>query len=343
MRKLAYEVAGQLGGEQRGMESVEQSTAEQPNNRTKGRWERLLEADRRLAKRVEAVEKSGTIRIAAAGVAVVGIFILGGTIWQILSDYEARSAERIERAWARLLLPAGGNIGKASGLQTLLDAGTPLDDVDLSCQAIGDFDDASKTCSNAPIFRGFTYVDAKRRGHNDRVTVGNLNLSDASMMEFTIRNVFMSDVRLDRAVWYDCLVEDSYINSGYAPERIENCALRNSVFYLDFDKTELGNVEVSGSIFTTFPAGEVARAWAWADNRPNISASGSGSETEISNLHRGVTLCRPLPAGTSLPEQDPRTHEKHAMPECEIMTWEQAKEAYPKGQKEDPIDAFDGT
>lgn len=115
--------------------------------------------ERFLAPGARAIEHSKIVQLAGMVAAVVTVISVILTMEQVQEDLadrkeerESRRAERIERAWTRLLTRAGGNIGKGEALNTLIAEGQNLSGLDLSCEAIGGWDDSAKKCNKPPIF-----------------------------------------------------------------------------------------------------------------------------------------------------------------------------------------------
>ena len=101
-----------------------------------------------------------------AGIAgVVTFLVILATAYQINEDITDRVAERsmrreeaISRAWERLLVCAAGNTGKGDALTLLFREGAKLDNVDLSCRAVGDWQEGR--CNRPPIFAGVQIAGA---------------------------------------------------------------------------------------------------------------------------------------------------------------------------------------
>ena len=63
------------------------------------------------------------------------------------AERENARLDRIERAWNRVLRPAGGNTGKGEAVSYLINQGVSLEGLDLSCEV----DEISGTCENPQI------------------------------------------------------------------------------------------------------------------------------------------------------------------------------------------------
>lgn len=129
---------------------------------------RYIEA--KLAPVMKAVGASNLLRLG-------GIVVAGLTFVMILVDIvdraderEDRRGARIERAWARIQLKMGGDIGKGNAINTLIRADERVSEADFSCAVAGiwektnisgkttvltDWD--SEQCKDRPVFSGVDF------------------------------------------------------------------------------------------------------------------------------------------------------------------------------------------
>ncbi len=120
----------------------------------------MIPTETRAHRLVTWMETSWGTRLAA----VAGIWLILATLVGFWSEYTIRAEERAARAeeaefrklaqiataWEILLTRAGGNIGKGNALNTLIAMGQQVRGSDLSCEAIGDFENGE--CINPPQF-----------------------------------------------------------------------------------------------------------------------------------------------------------------------------------------------
>lgn len=108
----------------------------------------------------------GTRIVAALGVWAIAltIFAFWGEMVVRREERQARTEEaefrrlaQIATAWEVLLTRAGGDIGKGNALNTLIAAGHEIQYTDLSCEAIGEFEDG--VCVNPPQFNNVVLGD----------------------------------------------------------------------------------------------------------------------------------------------------------------------------------------
>ncbi len=103
--------------------------------------------------------------------AALGIWALVVTIITLRQDITVRSEERADRieeaefrklaqiatAWELLLTRAGGDIGKGNALNTIVEGGSQIVGADLSCEAVGIFEDG--TCISPPIYTNVRFSE----------------------------------------------------------------------------------------------------------------------------------------------------------------------------------------
>lgn len=117
-------------------------------------------------------------------VAAIGFGAILLTYTSILVDLQDRDDERISRNLDRLLQRAPGETGKARAFAALLDSGTYVDGMDLSCKAIGNFDDAGYRCNQPPSFDGLFYNGADTHIYNIKFHGDNFNTVVVSNLFF---------------------------------------------------------------------------------------------------------------------------------------------------------------
>lgn len=110
---------------------------------------------------------SEAAKLVAGLAGVIAFLVVLATAYQINEDITDRVAERsmrreeaISRAWERLLVRAAGNTGKGDALTLLFREGAKLDNVDLSCRAVGDWQEGR--CNRPPIFAGVQIAGAAK-------------------------------------------------------------------------------------------------------------------------------------------------------------------------------------
>ncbi|MCM2396207.1 hypothetical protein NBH19_08960 [Rhizobium sp. S95] len=112
----------------------------------------LRRLDRCLRPARDMLERSALAHLVVIAAGAFTVYQL----WVDLDDRRAervsRREERVERAWNRLITPAGGNTGKGAALNLLLEERQDLVAVDFSCRTIGVWNETEKKCLNPPIF-----------------------------------------------------------------------------------------------------------------------------------------------------------------------------------------------
>jgi hypothetical protein len=79
------------------------------------------------------------------------------TLLGILQDLRDRRDERVERAWNHLMTRMGGESDKGRSLNILLSNGEATAEIDLSCEAVGEWDSTNKLCVRPTRFYGVKY------------------------------------------------------------------------------------------------------------------------------------------------------------------------------------------
>lgn len=134
--------------------------------RTRGKIEtesRHQNEPERLSARIAyLLESVPEIRIASKFAAFVSFLVLLATAYQIIVEIDNRKLEReiwrqsqITNAWSNLLRPVGGNTGKGDALNFLLSQNINMYHVDLSCRAVGVWEEE---CINPAIFSGVDFT-----------------------------------------------------------------------------------------------------------------------------------------------------------------------------------------
>lgn len=115
--------------------------------------------DASLANAIARIRRSGFVKLAGVLLAVVSVVIAFFTAAAVLveldnarRDRETRTIGEIERAMSRLMLPAGGNIGKGEALNALVKLDVRIEGLDLSCRQVGLWDAANHRCEKRPEF-----------------------------------------------------------------------------------------------------------------------------------------------------------------------------------------------
>ena len=300
----------------------------------------LATIDQRLARLVANFEGSGFVRLFTILAGIGGFLVLIGTAWQIWSDYEDRDIDRVNRAWERLLLRAGGNTGKSDALRVLMDKNVRLSALDLSCRSIGGYLDR---CTNPSVFDEIVLNDDVADGFDlSEQSIGVLNISGGSAEGWNLSGSRVGKLNVDGArfgaktadaTFDECrIVNTRIVDEIFGASSLE-CELTGSEIYIRM--YESGSVDIR----------PIEHAWAWADSPPRLFTyfAERGVETAksfpflASEEYQGdytVTLCAPPldSAGNPTPfDQRPTGHA--AWEACEPILKEVAASRYPEAYR----------
>lgn len=283
-----------------------------------------------------AVEKSPTAHLVALCAAIFGAYHLFIDLQdrreqreELRQSMASMSEERVERAWTRLLTPAGGNTGKGAALDVLFKERQSIDGVNLSCEAVGTWDAVGKTCRHRPIFASFV------RYHNDEEMEGagkygwgsgwtrdqsrrrgSANDPVFSQFEYLFANgglriaVPFAAASFAETVFTDMIWPGNIFNAEqFRDVEISFSDIRSATWQGDDLRAEISYADVSHSVFSTrsgtleisesnvtgvLISAEMAEAlsgnWAWADRPPFSYEDGRFSPLKPEILRR-IELC----------------------------------------------------
>lgn len=237
------------------------------------------------------------------------------TVYQILIDLRDRADERvirrdeaIARAWDRLLAPGVGNTGKGEALSMLVRERVGLDGVDLSCEALGNWDHQTATCRKPIIFAGVQLVGSPYElaftgGSIAKVDMRHAELSSPVLTDFSLHGDFRN-ARASGMAIYGTVIAGAFDGATLTQGHVIASNLE-----LDEGATPptLEAVNVSGTrigwIETLKPA-ELNRLFAWADMPPRrairlpihvpLDNHGLFEDTNVGlDILRHIRLCKP--------------------------------------------------
>lgn len=146
---------------------------------------------------------SEAAKLLAALAGVIGFGVVIYTAYQIkleLDDrvvqLDIRKDEAISRAWERLLRPAVGNTGKGDALTRLMKERVNIDEIDLSCQAIGNWNAADGRCNKAAMIAGAEIRDGRLFDIDFRYTEIFDALIYRTQLRADFRNAQLNSLRL---------------------------------------------------------------------------------------------------------------------------------------------------
>jgi hypothetical protein len=289
--------------------------------------------------------ESPAARNVTALAALVGFGVVLFTALQIKLDLDDRAAEReirrdeaIERAWARLLTRAGGNVGKGGALTTLHREGVFLNAIDLSCRALGDWDFATERCVRRVIFGDIELAGAFDQG---KLTAATLDFTDAYIENPSVSNALVLHLGLDRAVVSSPSVRDSIVSITAGESSWMDGTLAGSTLTaLPGARIRLQRMDVSGSTLEGLASGAIGAhagdLYYWADSPPLDSllngatvAIGAPNPVLRAELRRTLQACMPPRRdGQAIPL--PRAERPRlGVYSCEKVSLEDAEAAFP--------------
>ncbi|WP_045023019.1 hypothetical protein [Agrobacterium arsenijevicii] len=233
-----------------------------------------------------------------------------------------RAEERIERAWNSLLLRSGGNTGKGEHISFLIKSGRNLEGVDLSCEAIGQYNNENRRCIKEPIFSN---VDIAQPGSMARVTLESMYTVVKSVGAIPVISQPPNPVQAElgkstfvglkalSAIWnFDKLKGTTFLGSGLDENFFYNKPVDLNIGYSDLSFSYMTTDIITPNVFKTNVSGVVyeidtsdaskrfgrlvqwnaAGNWAWADVPP-LQFSEDGLAASPAGLLRGIVLCDP--------------------------------------------------
>lgn len=219
---------------------------------TQAPWENLRKLasridrlDRKLKPAVRYVESSAIAHLVGYSVALLSLASIIMTLVQVQIDLSAQETERavqqeerVERAWTRLMMPIGGNMGKGYALNLVLQDGTDLNALDLSCKNVGTWNEKTQTCEKPPIF------DKIKIDHNG------LNLTDyKSAMSGDIEPYFKK-IRDDDAINIDAFNMATVVSSSFSGSYLDSFEADELMFFnTDFSLTYWENIPKKAGIY----------------------------------------------------------------------------------------------
>ena len=172
-----------------------------------------------------------SIGIAKFFISIISILAIAFTIFQINYDLiskeeerEQREIDRVQFAWSQLLTRAGGDTGKGDMLNYLLDKRKILDGLDLSCRAIGIWENGE--CISRPVFSGL-------RLGNDRV-IQNTDFSYTEIRFLTANNGGFFYNRLNGVLGAGWIVRNQKLLTLFGSFGCTECYFQDVNFKPDF-------------------------------------------------------------------------------------------------------------
>ncbi|MGF9693790.1 hypothetical protein AAIH46_13315 [Rhizobium sp. 0TCS1.26] len=233
-----------------------------------------------------------------------------------------RAEERIERAWNSLLLRSGGNTGKGEHISFLIKSGRGLEGVDLSCEAIGQYNSENRACIKEPIFSN---VDIARPDSMTRVMMESMYTmvkrvgaipeisQPPSPVQAEIGKSTFIELKALSAIWnLDRLKSTTFLGSSLDENFFYNKPVDLNIGYSDLSFSYMTTDIINPNVFKTNVSGVVyeidisdaprrfarlvkwnaAGNWAWADVPP-LQFSENGLTASPAGLLRGIVLCDP--------------------------------------------------
>ncbi|MBL0375259.1 hypothetical protein JJB09_24905 [Rhizobium sp. KVB221] len=284
-----------------------------PKRRLFGRIDAALEPVR------ESIDNSAVLHFIAIMFAVLTGVVTIGTMWQITTDISDRQTEREEareerlsRAWAHLMTPVGGQSGKGAAMNVILLSGGRIDQVELSCRKIGDWDQRTGKCANPPVLDGVAFGISSRGNIFDwgtknfplfsDITFTNSDFSGVSLYPRDFANVRFEASNLEGATIHeDAKVSLFAVSLKRAKIYYEADVafaenISNAIFFFEDGGLMLKGQSISAP--AAF-APEFSNAWFWADEPPVLTRSVGWNDkgpTDTSFLDRiasNIRICDP--------------------------------------------------
>lgn len=283
--------------------------SEKPRRRQTSYFRVFKLLDYWLRRPVEAIQNSAAIKIVAA---IVAAF----TIYQLLVDLDDRKGERlerdearVERAWARIFAPFGGDTGKGESLSLLAQRGRIISGTDLSCETTGTWDRDKRDCVASPIYTGLdlaVFRVAPNQPEDEGITPGFPKLRGDTLLRARADDFSYIGDNFDGAVFENSSIRRSQFIFLSAPPILFHNDVRGSI--LLFSSTpQLKRNNLTDTILSfsqNFKANEIdiqidQSNWAWADRPPKVQfkiveGDKTGPNSLFETVPFGVTLCDPI-------------------------------------------------
>ena len=267
--------------------------------------------DESLRRPVELIQNSAAIKIVAALVA-------GFTIYQLLVDLDDRRGERlerdearVERAWARIFAPYGGDTGKAEALSFLAQRGRIISGTDLGCETTGAWDRDKSDCVVSPIYTGldlavFRIALGSQQPEDKGITPGFPNLQGSTLLRAQADNFLYFGDNFDGAIFENSSLRRSqFVFSSGPPILLHNDIRGSTLLFSRTPQLERNNLtDATLSFDQIFTANEIdihidQSNWAWADRPPKVQfqiIDPNKTDPQILSeaVPFGVTLCDPI-------------------------------------------------
>lgn len=313
---------------------------------------------------VEFFDKSFVYRLLGIIIAIIGIpgAIVG--LWQLSSEFlpsyrEEQRQGAVDRAREVLLRRGAGETGKGKALQTLFDNGGSLDDLDLSCQALGTWNSDQGRCVARVKFEPFTL------GGQQMILIRRLNLADAEIKHITIDPmpggyVELSDINLENAAVSMFEGDGVKITGKFDSGWFEAMRLTRSIVQGSFDGATIqfanfsrSSIEITGKpmvfrfvdvswadvpLLADLSDGDLSDIFAWADMPPLRTIRGSPEPYSRDVLSK-IQLCAPpLDGNGRTVARDKRaTGLADVSWGCQAITLDEAMRRFPDAYGPDPF------
>lgn len=154
------------------------------------------------------IETNWMFRLVTFGVSTLVLLIGAWGVMIYAEERQARTEERLARAWQNLATSAVGNSGKGAAINHLSNAGIDLDHLDLSCEAMGglgidphafpqdprpDFHD--ERCVRPPVFSGVV-LNARNATSMAYVDFSNTEIKESSFEGALLSEADMTATRI---------------------------------------------------------------------------------------------------------------------------------------------------
>lgn len=173
-------------------------------------------------KLAQFVETNWMVRLVTFGVSAIVLAIGAWGVMIYAEERQARTEERLARAWQNLATPAVGNSGKGAAINHLSNAGIELDHLDLSCDAMGglginphafpqdprpDFHD--ERCVRPPVLSGIA-LSARKATSMNYVDFSNTEIKDSSFEGVRFAEADMTATRVSESQFNQALFCNIY-------------------------------------------------------------------------------------------------------------------------------------
>lgn len=249
--------------------------------------ERATAVDEWFAPAANTIKHSNIGQILALVATAYTLYSVYETTVDLQADVQVRREESIERAWNKLLLPMGGNIGKGDALDKLVSENVDLTGIDLSCKERGTWDSQLKACINRPIYASFT-LPHQRVVADDPSSLfaqamqSMLDLTSlpvTSMQETIISGMRAERMYIPAPVFNNASISRSMLSGTLFWRESKGLSIRRSDLSYAWVAQDIvvGQSNISGTTFSAGP-GETGSTtfsfaggnWAWADMPPRV-------------------------------------------------------------------------